>query len=91
VGETMRGNMTYFPLASLELGFVLLLASVLSGCSSDPGYRHLRSETVTDLSTGVRKQLDYWQYGDGSVTHSTKVVFLPQGNRIPRLTKLRHP
>ena len=77
--------------AALAPTLVLASAASLAACQSPStgadSYRQTDTETVTDVSSGMRKQVKHWQYEDGTVTQSTKVVFNPQAGRSPRGTK----
>ena len=77
--------------AALAPVLLVAAAASLAGCQSPSSggdsYQMTGSETVMDTSTGMRKQIKHWQYADGTVTKSTKVVFNPQAGRPPRGTK----
>jgi hypothetical protein len=73
---------------------ILAVAGLLAGCREPSpdfiGYRHIGTEVKTDLASGVRKRFDLWEYDNGAITQSSVIVYLPQGNRIQRGTKLAH-
>ena len=79
--------------AAFAVLIALGAAGSLAGCvaPTQRNYQLTHTETVTDPTSGVRKQISHWQHIDGTTTKSVKTVFRTDAGRSPRGTKGQHP
>ena len=81
----------------VSTGFVVLVAlgaaGTLAGCQAPAqnDYKLTKTETVTDQSSGVRKQVSYWEHANGATTKSVETVFRTDAGRSPRGSKGQRP